>query len=156
MTELVEQISEKIGEVEHTMDRVVDMKLDDMKVEQKEKTQNNFILYNVPEKLEGTNNKEVVENLILEELSVKEAKVEEITRLGTGNEPRPTLLELNYALTQRKVLSKAKLLRNARSEMHRNIYLAPAKTNKEREKNRELQKELRERAERKGSDRSYD
>ena len=46
------------------------------------------------------------------------------------------------------MLSKAKLLRNARSELHRNIYLAPDKTIKEREKNRELQKELREMKER--------
>ncbi|KAI0223802.1 hypothetical protein LSAT2_025073 [Lamellibrachia satsuma] len=95
-----------------------------MKEEQngKEKRQNNVILYNVPEKLEGTNYKEVVENLILEELGTKEAKVEEITRLGTGNEPRPTLLKLNDAQTQRKVLSKAKLLGNARSEMLYSIH----------------------------------
>ena len=56
-----------------------------MKEEQKEKEKrhNNVIIYNViiynvlhvPEKLEGTNDKEVVENLILEELGVKEAKV---------------------------------------------------------------------------------
>ena len=64
---------------------------------------------------------------------MKEAKVEEITRLGTGHEPRPILLKLNDAQTQRKVLSNAKLLRNARREMHRNIYLAPDKTIKERE-----------------------
>ena len=104
--ESVEQISEKMGEVENTMDGVIDMKLDDMKEEQKEKEkrQNNVILYNGPEKLEGTNNKEVVENLILEELGVREAKVEEITRLGTGNEPRPILLKLNDAQTQWKVL----------------------------------------------------
>ena len=95
-------------------------------------------------KLEGTNDKEVVENLILEELRVREAKVEEITRLGTGYEPRPRLLTLNDAQTLRKVLSKAKLLRNATSEMHRNIYLAPDKTIKDRKKYRELQKELRE------------
>ena len=49
---------------------------------------------------------------------MKEAKVKEITRLGTGNEPKPILLKLNDAQTQRKVLSKAKLQRNARSEMH--------------------------------------
>ena len=51
--ESVEQISGKIGEVENTMDRVIDMKLDDMKEEQKEKEkrQNNVILYNVPEKI---------------------------------------------------------------------------------------------------------
>ena len=79
------------------MIRVIDMKLDDMKEEQKEteKRQNNVILYNVPKKLEGTNNKEVVENLILGELGVKKAKLEEITRLGTDNEPRPKLLKLN-------------------------------------------------------------
>ena len=64
--------------------------------------------------------------------------------LDTGNEPRPVLLKLNNTKTQRKVLSKAKLLRNARSDMHRNMYLAPDKTIKEREKYRELQKELRE------------
>ena len=132
-----------------------DMKLDDMKEEQKEKEKRqnnvilyNVILYNVPEKLEGPNDKEVVENLILEELGVKEAKVDEITRLGTCNEPRPILLKLNDAQTLRKVLSKAYLLRNARNEMHRNIYLAPDKSIKEREKYRELQKELRERKER--------
>ena len=147
--ESVDQISEKIGEVQNTMDRVIDMKLDDMKEEQKEKDkrQNNVILYNVPEKLEGTNDKEVVENLILEELGVREAKVEEITRLGTGNEPRPILLKLNDAQTQRKVLNKAKLLRDAR-----NIYIAPDKTIKEREKYRDLQKELRERKERSQTD----
>ena len=69
---------------------------------------------------------------------MKEANLEEITRLSTGNEPRPILLKLNDAQTQRKALSKAKLLRNAKSEMHRNIYLAPDKTIKEREKYREL------------------
>ena len=74
--ESVEQISEKIEEVENTMDRVIDTKLDDMKEAQKEKEkrQNIVILYNVPEKLEGTNDKEVVENLILEEVGVREAK----------------------------------------------------------------------------------
>ena len=76
--ESVEQISEKIEEVENTMDRVIDTKLVDMKQAQKEKEkrQNNVILYNVPEKLEGTNDKEVVENLILEEVGVREAKVD--------------------------------------------------------------------------------
>ena len=64
---------------------------------------------------------------------MKEAKVKEITRLDAGNEPRPILLKLNDAQTQRKVLSIAKLLRNSRSEMHMNIYLAPDKTIKERE-----------------------
>ena len=114
-------------EVKNTMDKVIDMKLDDMKEEQeeKEKKQNNVLLYNVPEKLEGTNDKEVVENLILQELGVKEAKVEEITRLGTGYEP--ILLKLNDLQAQTKVLSNVKLPRNARSEMHRNIYLATEK-----------------------------
>ena len=107
--ESVEQISEKIGEVKYTMDGVIDMKLNEMKEEQngKGKRQNNVILNSVPEKLEGTNDKEVVENLILEEFGVKEAKVEEITRIGTGSEPRPILLKINDARTQRKVL-KAK------------------------------------------------
>ena len=49
------------------------------------------------------------------------------------DEPRPILLKLNDPQAQRKVLCRAKLLRNARSEMHRNIYLAPNKTIKERE-----------------------
>ena len=80
----------------------------------------------MPENLEGKNYKEVVENLILEELGVRE--VEEITWLGTGNEPRPVLLKLNDAQTQRKMLSKAKLLRNARREMHMNIYLPSTST----------------------------
>ena len=141
--ESVEQISEKIGEVENTMNRVIDMKLDDMKEEQKgkKKTEQCHSLQCTRE-TRRKNYKEVVENLILEELGVREAKVEELTRLGTGNEPRPILLKLNGAQVQWKVLSKAKLLRNVRSEMHRNIYLAPDKTIKEREKYRELQKEL--------------
>ena len=49
--ESVAQIGEKTGETENTMHRVTDMKLDDVKEEQKEKEkrQNNVILYNVPE-----------------------------------------------------------------------------------------------------------
>ena len=84
---------------------------------------------------------------------MREAKVEEITKLDTGNEPRPILLKLNDAQTQRKVLNKAKLLRNARSEVHRNMNLAPDRTIKEREKYRVTKGTERE--ERNESDRSY-
>ena len=85
---------------------------------------------------------------------VKEAKVEEITRHGTNNEPRPVLMKLNDVQAQRKLLNEAKLLRNAKSEMHRNFYLAPDKTIKEGEV-QGVTKET-ERVERNGSDRSYD
>ena len=64
--ENVEQISEKIGAMESTMDRVIYIKLDDMKDEEKERErrQNNVILYNVPEKVEGKNDKTIVEEIL--------------------------------------------------------------------------------------------
>ena len=48
------------------MDRVIDLKLDDMKDEEKERErrQNNVILYNVPEKVEGKNDKTIVEEIL--------------------------------------------------------------------------------------------
>ena len=59
LKETVGQINEKIGAVENTMDRVIDLKLDDMKNEEKERErrQNNVILYNVPEKVVGKTDK---------------------------------------------------------------------------------------------------
>ena len=57
--ENVEQINEKIGAVESTMGRVIYLELDDMKDEERERErrQNNVILYNVPEKVVGKQTK---------------------------------------------------------------------------------------------------
>ena len=68
---------------------------------------------------------------------MKEAKIEEITRPGSGNKPRPVLLKRNDAQAQMTVLSKAKLFRNARIEMRRDIYIVPDKTVEERKIYRE-------------------
>ena len=145
--ENVEQISEKIGAVESTMDRVIDLKLDDMKDEEKERErrQNNVILYNVPEKVEGKNDKTIVEEILKHDLGVKDVKIEDVFRLGVGKEPRPILLKVKDAQTQKVVLSKAKNLKQADTEISRNIYIVSDKTPRERERYRELQKELKER-----------
>ena len=142
----VGQINEKIGAVENTMDRVIDLKLDDMKDEEKERErrQNNVILYNVPEKVVGKTDRIIVEELIQHDLGVRDVIIE-VIRLGVGKEPRPILLKLPDTQTQRTVLSKAKNLKQADNEATRNVYIVPDKTPKEREKYRELQKELKER-----------
>ncbi len=143
----VGQINKKIGAVENTMDRVIYLKLDDMKDEEKERErrQNNVILYNVPEKVVGKTDKIIVEELIQHDLGVRDVIIEEVIRLGVGKEPRPILLKLHDTQTQRTVLSKAKNLKQADSEASRNVSIVPDKTPKEREKYRELQKELKER-----------
>ena len=107
--ENVEQISEKIGAVEITMDRVIDLKLDDIKDEEKERErrQKNVILYNVPEKVVGKTDKIIVEEIIKNDMGVRDVKIEEVIRLGVGKEPRPILLKLNDTQTQIMVLSKA-------------------------------------------------
>ena len=93
--ENVEQISEKIGAVEITMDRVIDLKLDDMKDEEneRERRQNNVILYNVPEKVVGKNDKIIVEEIIKNDLGGRDVKIEEVIRLGVRKEPRSILLK---------------------------------------------------------------
>ena len=114
----VGQINEKIGAVENTMDRVIDLKLDDMKDEEKERErrQNNVILYNVPEKVVGKTDRIIVEELIQHDLGVRDVIIEEVIRLGVGKEPRPILLKLHDTQTQRTVLSKAKNLKQADTE----------------------------------------
>ena len=72
-------------------------------------------------------------------------KIEEVFRLVVGKEPRPILLKVKDAQTQKIVLSKAKNLKHADTEISRNIYIVSDKTPRERERYRELQKELKER-----------
>ena len=97
------------------MDRVIDLTLDDMKDEEKERErrQNNVILYNVPEKVVGKTDKIIVEELIQHDLGVRDVTIEEVIRLGVGKEPMPILLKLHDTQTQRTVLSKAKNLKQA-------------------------------------------
>ena len=124
--ENIEQITEKIGAVKSTMDRVINIELGDMKMrkrgKRKKTRQNNVILYNVPKKVMGKNDKTLVEEVIKNDLGVKDVKIEEVIRLGAGKEPRPIRLKVNDATTQKMVLSKAKNLKHADSEISRNIY----------------------------------
>ena len=112
---------------------------------ERERRQNNVILYNVPEKVEGKNDKTIVEEILKHDLGVKDVKIEDVFRLGVGKEPRPILLKVKDAQTQKVVLSKAKNLKQADTEISRNIYIVSDKTPRERERYRELQKELKER-----------
>ena len=99
--ENIEQITEKIGAVESTMDRVIDIELGDMKMrkrgKRKKTRQNNVILYNVPEKVVGKNDKTLVEEVIKNDLGVKDVNIEEVIRLGVGKEPRHIRLKVNDA-----------------------------------------------------------
>ena len=101
LKETVGPINEKIGAVENTMDTVIDLKLDDMKDEEKERErrQNNIILYNVPEKVVGKTDRIIVEELIQHDLGVRDVIIEEVIRLGVGKEPRPILLKLHDTQT---------------------------------------------------------
>ena len=66
------------------------------------------LLYNFPEKVVGKTDKIIVEEIINNDLGMKDVKIEEVFRLGVGKEPRSILLKLNDTQTQRTVLSKAK------------------------------------------------
>ena len=121
-----------LGAMENTMpmDRVIDLKLDDMKDEEKERErrQNNIIIYNVPEKVVGKTDRIIVEGLIQHDLGVRDVIIEEVIKLGLGKEPRPILLKLHDTQTQRTVLSKARNLKQANTEASRNVYIVADKT----------------------------
>ena len=69
----------------------------------------------------GKTDKIIVEEIIKNDLGVRDVKIEEVIRLGVGKEPWPILLKLNDTQTQIMVLSKAKNLKHADTETCRNI-----------------------------------
>ena len=125
--------------------------------QEKEKKKNNLILFNVPESVEQRNESRIEddkkwckkvfsrrEGLGLE---IQDEDVIEVIRLGKRQElenskPRPLLVKMYSAGIKWHVIKNAKKLKNSSEEDVKKIFIVPDLTEKEREKDRELRKEL--------------
>ena len=121
----------------------------------------NVVLYNIPEsKSEVTDERiEADANWCMEmctetlEVEVGKEDIDSIIRLGKKPEteqgkPRPILLKLKKEKTKWEILTNAKKLRNANSQVMKKVGIAKDMTKKEMEENSKLRKDLKERQDR--------
>ena len=111
---------------------------------ERENRKNNLVMYGLPEsghlptQIKG----------ICYELKVKGLEIIETKRLGntsnqTTNKPRPLLIKFKTIEQKRELLSKAKHLRQ--SKVYKSIFISPDLTLQERNENKKLIDELRQR-----------
>lgn len=123
--------------------------------EEKRKRKNNIVIYNFSEstkeepKEREDEDKEKCENIIRNALGVGDFAIEKVVRLGKrGNNrperPRPTLVKLKEEKSKWDIIKNAKKLRDNQNHEIKRIGISLDMTEKEREKNRRLREELRE------------
>ena len=130
--------------------------------EEKQKRQNNSIIYNADESESDDGNvremhdKQLCTNLVLNVMGIEEAKMVKIMRLGRKVSPegrddmnrkkgRPMMVVLDSVWTKSNILRNAKKIRFASDEAFRRMVVAPDLTKEERVKDKALRDELRER-----------
>ena len=112
-----------------------------------EKIKNNLVISGIPE--DGDNDDmESVKNIIREELDI-EAEITTVERCGKkrpdSTTPRPIKIMMSNPLNRRKILSKAKNLRDSDDEQIKtNVYIRPDQTRKQQEQAKNLRDQRRE------------
>lgn len=127
--------------------------------EDKQRRINNLVIYQVDEsdREQGQDreldDKQKCKEIFETGVGVPGVEVEKLIRLGKkpsriedGNRtpnPRPLLVILKSTTEKFEILKKARNLKDARSEILRKVVIAPDMTKKERERNRELRQQLK-------------
>jgi FtsZ-binding cell division protein ZapB len=122
--------------------------------EERKKRQKNLVIYRVKEsrREQGSEREQddmqFCQELFKEGIKIENVKIEKVIRLGKvqndgeRERPRPILVKLEESKVKWEILKKARELRNANLEVHRETIIAPDLTPRERERDRELREEL--------------
>ena len=118
--------------------------------EEKERKKNNLVIYNVTESGQNEVGKRIEDDImiceeILSELEVGNVFIEKVVRLGKNDNSkiRPVLMRLRNEKEKWNILGRAKQLKN--SEKYKGVYITRDMTEKEREEDKILRTELKER-----------
>lgn len=137
--------------VEDIKERVVE----EMKEEQEQKLKkNNLVIYRLNESKcqdvvdREKDDKQMCEKIMKDELKVEDVNIVQVIRLGKvrqeDNAPRPLLVKMRDAREKYAVLKVAKNLKRANSESMRRTIIAPDLTKKQREQEKMLRMQLKE------------
>lgn len=149
-----EVLNKGIEEIRKTKEKE-DKKVEEMslKIEEieKERKKKNIVMFNLEESAEEEAMKRYKEDLgkcaeiFAKELEIQDLTIEKVIRIGKKSETRnrPLLIKLGSETDRVTVLGKAKKLRY--SEKFVKIYISKDMTESEREKDRKLREELKER-----------
>ena len=112
-----------------------------------EKIKNNLVISGIQEQ-EDQNDLDTVTNIIRNELEI-EAEITSIERCGKkrpdSNTPRPIKIVISNPQNRRKILSKAKILRESEDEdIKSSVYIRPDQTRKQQEQAKNLRDQRRE------------
>ena len=151
----MKKMAEAFEKRESSLDQLVESKVNQYMEEQseKEKRERNIVFHNIlesdseePEKRKQYDSMEV--KAVLEYLDIEDTQEAlKPIRLGKklehSEKPRLLKVTVDSVETKRKILFKAKSLRNSKSDKLSNIYVTPDLTSKEREAGKKLRDELR-------------
>ena len=165
MMDMMKQLTDQMKKLEDKMESKMDDKLKtseremalkvsneiDEKLE-RFRRKNNIVLYGVPESKKGNENdrmKEDIEktNLLLEKIEIKVEKFE-LARLGNkinAGKARSIKIELDKEEDKYKILKGAGKIKNVEDENLKKIIISPDMTIKQRELDRNLREELKNR-----------
>ena len=112
-----------------------------------EKIKNNLVISGIQED-EERDDLDTVMNIIRDELEI-EAEITSLERCGKkrpdSTTPRPIKLVMSNPVNRRKILSKAKILRESEDEdIKSNVYIRPDQTRKQQEQSKNLRDQRRE------------
>ena len=125
-----------------------DIVSDEMKeLREIEKIKNNLVISGIQED-EERDDLDTVMNIIRDELEI-EAEITSLERCGKkrpdSTTPRPIKLVMSNPVNRRKILSKAKILRESEDEdIKSNVYIRPDQTRKQQEQSKNLRDQRRE------------
>ncbi len=154
LNKLTEAMEKREGNIEVLIETKVNRYMDEKG--EREKRECNVVFHNIPEctsedtELRKKFDEERVDK-VLDYLEIDEQQdCLKPVRLGKrsslpGGRPRLMKVTLNSASTRKKVLSKAKTLRNCRDDNLSFIYITPDMTPKEREDSKRLREEMKKR-----------
>ena len=121
-------------------------------LEDRQKRQLNLVMFNVTECQSDDVQTRIQYDInrlseLLEELD-EDPEIKKVIRIGkkqeTNEKPRPLKVTLNTLQSKKRVLQKAKNLKNSNEEWLKEVFIKPDMTPAQREKNRMLWKELQE------------
>lgn len=151
--EVVSMSIEEVKKSKNVEDKKVEqisLKLEEIERERKKK---NVIMFNLKESLEGEAEKRYKEDLersmkiFAVELGIQDLTIEKVFRIGKKQDDmnRPMIIKLGSEEDRLTVLRKAKILRH--SEEFGRVYISRDMTEAEREKDKQLRQDLREKRE---------
>ncbi len=165
MMQMMTSILERLDKIErnHSMDKeiedLVEAKVQETvaEMQEKEKRKLNLVIFNLPES-QGVSKEEVKENdtksiqnivnSILPETEAKEIKIKDPVRLGPANlgkKPRILKFSVNSEEAKNSIIKNAVKVNKKETANKDKVYINPDYTNKERDLNKKLRQELKER-----------